>query len=195
MKQKAYRFDSEQEKQQLVNHYGEDFFKFVPTGTNATTGYLYGVGDGWGWTSATREKFQTDRYYDNFEEVLINHLGDSLESQIARAKTYIGQTVRKSGTTYDIVNVRVVMSDSEPDLTCRVVELLQTNPWVVCIVSDLNTTLPIMDKNFNSVPTNKTIKLTSDYDAVVYKDKVVVGCQTIPVEKIEEILTIVEELN
>lgn len=45
-------------------------------------------------------------------------------------------------------------------------------------------------------PTTKTIALNKkkEYDCVVHKDKVVVGCQTIDKEKVEEILSIMKEL-
>lgn len=43
--------------------------------------------------------------------------------------------------------------------------------------------------------TSKKIVLNNQYEAVIYKDKVVVGCQTIPIEKVKEILKISEELS
>jgi hypothetical protein len=36
-------------------------------------------------------------------------------------------------------------------------------------------------------PESYLIKLTEDYDALVYKDKIVVGCQTIPIGKFKEL--------
>ena len=41
----------------------------------------------------------------------------------------------------------------------------------------------------------ETIKLTETYDAVVYKDKVVVSCQTIPIERVKEIVEIAKKLQ
>lgn len=47
------------------------------------------------------------------------------------------------------------------------------------------------------VKSNKlqTIQLTFEYKAEIHKDKVIVGCQTIPKEKIEEILDIMSKLK
>lgn len=51
----------------------------------------------------------------------------------------------------------------------------------------------LLKDNFNKI--FDTITLTSEYKAVIYKDKVIVGCQTISIEKIKEILKISEELS
>lgn len=40
----------------------------------------------------------------------------------------------------------------------------------------------------------ETIKLTDDYDAIVYKDRVEVGCQTIPRAKLEELMKVMNSL-
>jgi hypothetical protein len=49
-------------------------------------------------------------------------------------------------------------------------------------------TIMIPVKLCSVLPPTKTIKLTNDYDAVIHKDYVKVGCQEIPISKVKEIL-------
>ena len=44
-------------------------------------------------------------------------------------------------------------------------------------------------------PQSKELVLTDSYTAIIYKDKVVVGCQTIDIAKVKEIIKISEELT
>jgi hypothetical protein len=69
---------------------------------------------------------------------------------------------------------------------CRTSSLSRADSIVVNTVGDFM-------KHFISSGTEE-IQLTSEYKATIHPDKVIVGCQTITKEKVEEILKIMNEL-
>ena len=64
--------------------------------------------------------------------------------------------------------------------------------WAVCLCdSDYSVCL----FNAEVCPASTTIKLTKDYDAEVFADKVIVGCQTIPADTLKKVYEKMMELN
>lgn len=49
--------------------------------------------------------------------------------------------------------------------------------------------------HFLTKPTKREVALNSEYNAIVSKDEVKVGCQTIPISKVKEILQVANSLK
>lgn len=123
-------------------------------------------------------------FRSRFELVKDSH---NLESLVALAKTFLGKTCK-----YD------TLVPLTPDKILVYVDgsLVQESSYSV--IQDFNTygyTVALKDsKKLSTVPVrgtvlslSHTVKLTDEYDAEVFPDKVVVGCQTITKEKIDEL--------
>ncbi len=103
----------------------------------------------------------------------------SLGEQVEAAYKLIGQTVEG----LEVKSVKVVPKGQK---TSNLVNTyLETHDFCVALCS-VSSTIP-----FATVPDkveSKRIKLTNDYDVVIHKDKIVVSDQTIPIEKVKELL-------
>ena len=111
-----------------------------------------------------------------------------LGEQVELAQTYIG----KNTTEGKCKSVQVCLTEkdvNERSFSCQ--NYFKEHGFCVAIMGGYwSVPLPTV----SLAPESKTIKLTDDYNAEVFADKVKVGCQTIPLSKLEEILTIAKTL-
>ena len=115
-------------------------------------------------------------YVDQFE--LIN-TPLSMEEQIKLAKSYIGKTIMNAGWVVEKVNV-VLFKDEASRLKIAsgwVCDDIDENGFSV-VVSNDGYAYPVMMAVIG--PDSLTVKLNDNYSAKVFKDKLVVGCQTFP---------------
>lgn len=203
--QKAYRFNTRGQFNKLIKAYGESYFSLIDIG-NHKQGYLYVERNGW--TSATIKKFRSNPLYKDLEEIsFARAMKESptnvckrtknkrtkkegidwilISSHLKKAKELVGKTLwsdihKKEWTPESCV---VVFDKEDINLSIKDIPIFKKQGFAVCIVNeDFSTEV----NSFLSLP--KKIKLSNDYDAQIFKDKVVVGCQVIPKEKIQEIL-------
>lgn len=128
----------------------------------------------------------TPYYADYFE--IINP--PSLEEKIKLAKYYIDKTIiaGKTNNEYKVTKVDIVISrdDAYRLKVCSdvVFQQLETDD-VVVVVSDDDFSYPV--EMVKLAPICKKVKLNDKYDAVVYQDKIIVGCQTFPIGILDEL--------
>lgn len=71
-------------------------------------------------------------------------------------------------------------------------EVLINQDWCVAIINNKIHTIPI---SLVSVIETITVKDVGDYEAIVHKDRIQVGCQTITKEKFQEIVNAFNKLG
>lgn len=121
--------------------------------------------------------------------------GMELFESISYAQSLIGKTIRYNRTNTTVTHVKVYLSAKEFESgygSMNAQNDLKANGFSVCVHGTNGNEYPI--RNIELVPTSTTMKLTDDYDAIIYKDKVEVGCQTITKEVLKELLAKMEEL-
>lgn len=127
----------------------------------------------------------------------------TVENQLEYAKTLIGKRVKSNRdisvysengypTGWEVAGYKFV-DFNNTNYRNRSVELSLDKGWSVAVyMTNDNSLLPV--EFVELVPESKTIKLTDEYDATIYKNKVVVGCQTISKEKLCEVMLEMEKL-
>lgn len=124
-------------------------------------------------------------YYADYFEVITT----SLEDKIKLAKSYIGKRVISYvGTTYTPTKVDIISSvDDASRLKIASSDVLDQfkNSEIVVVVSDERLSYSI--EGLKLAPIYKTVKLNDKYEAVVYVDKIVVGCQTFPINILDNL--------
>jgi len=121
-----------------------------------------------------------------------HHLGDN---DIDRAKGLVGKNVHviEEGVVSDIKihawSVCNKFQDSGEDK--ETTRLIERDGYCVTVEDEVGISHTL---NNITVVSNR-IKLNAEYTAVIKGDDVVVGCQTIPIEKVKEIIKRHEELN
>lgn len=126
-------------------------------------------------------------HLDRFDAV-----AETIEEQLVRASKLIGTEVNYSTDggdlrTRKVVDIELVSRTNfvERNYSPMVINELDKNDYVIALRLCLGN-IPlsaVIEK-----PTMINVKLNSSYTAEVYKDTVVVGCQTIPFSVIEEIV-------
>jgi len=118
----------------------------------------------------------------------------SLGEQVELAQSFIGKRLREKGKNQrmncDEVQVCLI-KDQVLKRSNICYEYFEKHGFCVAILSG-SSSQPVV--NFELWPEYETIELTKDYSAVVTKDEIVVGCQTIPMDKVREILKIADNL-
>lgn len=126
-------------------------------------------------------------YYADYFELIGSTL--SIEEQIILAKSYIGKTVASGCIKYAISKVNVVLTESEAInlgiASYYVLDDISKNGFSV-VVSDVSHANPVLSVEL-SIEFEK-VKLNDSYTAEVFKDKLVVGCQTFPISILDELV-------
>ncbi len=134
-----------------------------------------------------------DGFYASRFEAVTTDL--SIAVLIDKAKELRNKTCidTKDGSKFFPDKIKIYVLEEEVKVSSgRARASFERNGFVVCLNGG-GITLPVEELELS--PVTITVKLTEDYDAQVYKDKVVVGCQTIPLDKLKELLKLAESLN
>jgi hypothetical protein len=127
-------------------------------------------------------------FYPKRFELVIDE--NDLGAQCEKAYTLIGKNVKRGNTTYKITHVFIIKKGQSS--SALVNEWLETHDFCVAVGNGTQK-LPVM--LVDEMPPSIRVENVGDYDAEVYVDKIVVGCQTIPWDKVEEIITKHSELT
>ncbi len=109
----------------------------------------------------------------------------SFDEQVAISKGLVGKYVKYNGYNIEVTGVHVFLKGVYNDKISGLIEdVLKTKEWCIGIKSGIQT-IPL-----HSVEITHTyvVKNVGDYEAIVHKDHVMVGCQKISKEKVQEIL-------
>jgi hypothetical protein len=132
-----------------------------------------------------------EMYYANRFEVVVLEL-DTLDEQIAFARTLIDKKVNGKHTSYVATKLEIFLSKDQASKSSSSVYGYFNQHGFCVAVGCVGCIEPVTGVKL--APESTTIELTSDYQAEVFKTEVKVGCQTISIEKVKEILTIAESL-
>jgi hypothetical protein len=113
----------------------------------------------------------------------------SIEDLIEKAKNLIGKTVRDTNSGDIFVPDAWGIANKYSDL--KIAKNIKGEDVVLYVENDDN----ICEVGENLEIVNNVITLTDDYNATIEKDVVNVGCQSIPIEKVRELLKIWESLH
>lgn len=124
-------------------------------------------------------------YYADYFEVVM-----SIENKIALAKSFIGKSVIGGMTKRLYIPNRIDIVTSLDDakrlkVSSDVVKNQFKMDDIVVVLSDDYLSFPV--EMVKLAPESKTVKLNENYEANVYQDKIVVGCQTFPISILEEL--------
>lgn len=118
----------------------------------------------------------------------------TIDELVKKAKSLVGKSCIDStdGDKFNPTTIKIAVDETQAGkLSIRSQDSFRKNGFVVALVQG-GLSLPV--EELILAPDSKTIELTKDYDAEVFKDKVVVGCQTIPIAKLEELLKLSKTL-
>lgn len=118
----------------------------------------------------------------------------TIDESVTYAKTLMGKKCRDDkGNIYIPDNITVyILKDAAQRSSILVNEYFDKHGFCVGVSMDCKT-LPA--DTLTLVPEYETIELTEVYNAQIFKDKVIVGCQTITKEKIDELHKIMHSLS
>ena len=189
---KAYRFDSVEEREALKNHYGEQYFGYVPDRGYDSAGYLYQQNverPFRHWTSG-----ECDSGWDIilFKDALVP-IERSFEEHLALANSYIGKKVYVTTIqhAYTVTRVSVGLKGENYGKGSNVANALLSKDWVIVLANGVYANPVQMVK---LAPETKSLKISDDYTATIYKDRVEVGCQTVSKDTLAKILLEMETL-
>jgi len=128
-------------------------------------------------------------YYESYFEPLITDKLEIIKKLCALANSYIGEIVVGSGgrkwkvDSYEVY----LLKENAAKSSGSVYGHFNMHGYCVAVKGG-GRSIPVEEVELQ--PTSETIKLTDDYEAVITKDHIVVGCQTISREKLQELLKI-----
>lgn len=117
---------------------------------------------------------------------------DKLKVLIESAEKLVGQKVRNenSGASMKVSEFLVILTEKQAnERSYSVKEEFKRTGFCVALRDEWgDRSIPLLDTT-EVYSTEVMIKLTDEYDAIISKDNVKVGCQTISREKIIEVCT------
>ena len=133
-------------------------------------------------------------YFTNRFEPLVDAKSMDLFQSIEYAQTFIGKPFTYSGAKTVASHVKVYLSDKEFASygSVNAQNEVKARGFSVCLHGENGNEYPVAQVEL--APESYTMELTDDYDAVIYVDRVEVGCQTIPKAVLEELLDRMEKL-
>lgn len=182
-KTKCYKFNGSEQRDQLVAKYGANYFAYVPTEYRGG-GYMFDMNSGsTGWTTELGERaYNGNNIIITFEEAMGN---PTMQSQIELAKSCLGKTVLyENSVKFKVETIEVVFNTTERTLSGDEQEVLKKQGFVVSL---LGQTRAVSVTSVTLEPDCYELKLNEEYTAKVYKDKVVVGCQTFSRKLVQEL--------
>lgn len=115
----------------------------------------------------------------------------STDEKIALAESYVGKKVIYQGETIRITDWKFVKKNESSSVIVN--ENADKNGFCIA-VQTRGRSFPVEDVTLASEIIT-TVELSSSYTAEVYSDKVVVGCQTISKDKVEQIWNAMNDQN
>jgi len=135
------------------------------------------------------ETIKVDGYYDWFNEYDWDLATNSEHGTVQYAESLVGTTVKFNRTRYMVEDWTRITKGQTKGVAKVISDIVNKHGFCFCAVSG-ETLIPVSKIK----TTSPRIVLNNEYSGVVRKDDVVVGCQTIPYEKILEIVKIHNEL-
>lgn len=185
---KSYRFDSLEEREALIKHFGEDYFKYIPTKEHERSGFLY-HNHHRGWTSDSLNEYKNGPFYSDHRQqgVEIVLFKDAFPDY-SQPCSYIGKNIQwKNDNPRKVIG----FSEYEPDhfRSIAVNDYAFNNKNFIVLICEGNYSYPMCDKVtiVPDKPTSIAVKLNDSYEAVVTKDSIKVGCQTFPISILKEL--------
>ena len=136
-------------------------------------------------------------YVTRFERE-VKSLPTDIQGQIDLAKSYIGKEVTwKTGSyggRFKVTNINVY-ADPNIELPSLSSDRAFKRDGFSVVVNDKKSFMSVLDVTPVKIKEFESVKLNSEYTDTVYKDKVIVGCQTIPMSAIDEIVDAVVKLK
>jgi hypothetical protein len=124
--------------------------------------------------------------FDSFRFELVSSPTD-MESEYQRALKLVDKKIVVGRDKHTVQNVLFRRGNDRDDLmSFETLQHLNQHGWVVSVVFDGRRNLPV--SMVKEVPSDLSVELNGSYTAVISKDGVKVGCQTFPIEKIQEII-------
>lgn len=140
-------------------------------------------------------EYENGFYSHRFELVESAPIVHTLNDLVNKAKDLVDKKVTdsKDGKKFSPDNIKVYLLEKDVKLSSgRAQDSFKRNGFAICLNGG-GITIPVEDLDL--APEVVTIKLTKDYDAKIYADRVEVGCQTIPLDKLKELLKLAETLG
>ena len=126
-------------------------------------------------------------YARRFEVVVSSSLQDDIE----KGKSMLGKKVQAGSITGVVEEVYAVLTEPK-SCSYSVEQEFKKLGYAVVLKWGVYT---YGLSQVELLPDSITLRLTKDYEAKVYTDKVVVGCQTITREALDEVVKAMEKLN
>jgi len=120
---------------------------------------------------------------------VIEEVPEYLE-QFKNARKYIGKEMTYEGYPHKIENIQLIHKDDAKSIAVRA----YCEKHEFCVIAEWNSgvsSAPFEDMTL--LPDYKELQV-GDYEAKIYSDKIVVGCQTIPISTVEEIVSLAKSL-
>ncbi len=142
------------------------------------------------WVYLEESRYKHFNYhYDRFE--LISE-PNKFEDSLKKAKDLVGKTVLYDKSSLKVDNVIVFIKGvGDSRISALVKDVLKTQDWCIAVKCDWQT-IPI---DLVTLIESVTVKNVGDYEAIVHKDFVMVGCQKISKEKFDEIAKAFDSLE
>ncbi len=150
--------------------------------------------DGWSYHERGSACGFEDYHYVELEP--ITH--SSLEEQITLAKSMVGKSYKWKGKKTQEVKSWAVTSNANWDIySCLVCDEVCKNDVCVYVLFDDKGQIPVLNKDLEEIvkPISHKLRISSDYTAEVFIDRIEVGCQTIPIEIVEQLLELNKNLQ
>jgi 3-dehydroquinate synthase class II len=150
-------------------------------------------------------KIYTFSHYNDCENVCVEGSGndgfypyrfvkveESLSGDVEMAISMLDKKItEKNGRTFTPNHIRIFTKPCDHS-SPLVGDVLKIKPYCVALCDDWRV-IPLSECNLT--PESIEVEGVGDYTAKVYSDKVVVGCQEIPLEKVKEILEASDKLK
>jgi hypothetical protein len=115
----------------------------------------------------------------------------AIQNNFDHAFSLIGKTVLFEGKKFKISSVSV-WSKFYPTSDKGIQKVIKEHGYCVMVEDeDQDIAVPFAEVSLDG----NVIKLSDEYDAVIDGDNVIVGCQTIPIAKVQEILDLHKKLS
>lgn len=123
--------------------------------------------------------------FDSFRFALVNSPTD-MESEYQRALKLVGKKIVVGKEKHTVQNVLFRRGNDHHYLSLESIDHIKKHGWVAAVVFSNSRNLPV--SMVKEAPSELSVKLNDSHTAVISKDGVKVGCQTFPIEKIQEII-------
>lgn len=138
----------------------------------------------------TNSKGVTQSYFAWRFDVDESFVRPTVKEQIILAQSYVGKTVMSGEDKITITKWSLIPMGESSSMVVE--QEADKHGYCVAVIGS-QYTVPVLSVTLP--PQEITIKLNDDYDAIITKETVKVGCQTFPVALIKEIQSAIDKLN